>query len=274
MAGAGRRADQTRPWVGCKLPYRSGRLRHPEPSVPRANRGASARPPIWASGRRSRVNRCAPVHGLPRQHSGPGCSLQHRHRPCAGDSGLSVASPWSYWTRNKLEILAGYLPALNNAARISSQRIYLDLMAGEPENEERDTGEKFDGSPIVAMKADPPFTQLRFCELPAVADELEAALKTQFPGDSRYRIGCPSSSRRGRTLASKPNTAGPPSVTNIAPTSWQTIRKLTDCLNPDVDFTDDDRAARRGITIGKQGFDQARMSSITTEANSGGTVAR
>ena len=31
--------------------------------------------------------------------------------------------------------------------------------------------------------------------------------------------------------------------------------KLTDCLNPDGDFTDDDRARRRGITIGKQGFD-------------------
>jgi Domain of unknown function (DUF222) len=31
--------------------------------------------------------------------------------------------------------------------------------------------------------------------------------------------------------------------------------KLTDCLNPDGDFTDDDRARRRGITIGKQGLD-------------------
>jgi len=31
--------------------------------------------------------------------------------------------------------------------------------------------------------------------------------------------------------------------------------KLTDCLNPDGNFTDDDRARRRGITIGKQGFD-------------------
>ncbi len=31
--------------------------------------------------------------------------------------------------------------------------------------------------------------------------------------------------------------------------------KLTDCLNPDGDFTDIDRAKRRGITIGKQGLD-------------------
>jgi hypothetical protein len=31
--------------------------------------------------------------------------------------------------------------------------------------------------------------------------------------------------------------------------------KLTDCLNPDGDFTDADRAKRRGITIGKQDLD-------------------
>jgi hypothetical protein len=37
--------------------------------------------------------------------------------------------------------------------------------------------------------------------------------------------------------------------------------KLTDCLNPDGNFTDDDRARRRGITIGKQSIDG--MSPIT-----------
>jgi hypothetical protein len=31
--------------------------------------------------------------------------------------------------------------------------------------------------------------------------------------------------------------------------------KLTDCLNPDGDFTDNDRARRRGLTIGTQGSD-------------------
>jgi hypothetical protein len=31
--------------------------------------------------------------------------------------------------------------------------------------------------------------------------------------------------------------------------------KLTDCLNPDGNFSDEDRARRRGITIGKQGWD-------------------
>jgi three-Cys-motif partner protein len=50
-----------------------------------------------------------------------------------------MARPWSYWTRNKLEILAGYLQAFNSAAQRSRHRIYLDLMAGQPENVDRDT---------------------------------------------------------------------------------------------------------------------------------------
>jgi uncharacterized protein DUF222 len=37
--------------------------------------------------------------------------------------------------------------------------------------------------------------------------------------------------------------------------------KLTDCLNPDGDFTDTDRARRRGLTLGRQGPDG--MSAIT-----------
>lgn len=63
-----------------------------------------------------------------------------------------MAREWSYWTRNKLEILAGYLPAFNRASQTSRERIYLDLMAGQPENIDRDMGEKFDGSSLIAMK--------------------------------------------------------------------------------------------------------------------------
>lgn len=99
-----------------------------------------------------------------------------------------MAREWSYWTRNKLEILAGYLPAFNRASQTSRERIYLDLMAGQPENIDRDMGEKFDGSSLIAMKADPPFTRLRFCELNPLASELDVALRTRFPGDGRYRV--------------------------------------------------------------------------------------
>ncbi|KAA1248560.1 three-Cys-motif partner protein TcmP [Mycobacterium simiae] len=99
-----------------------------------------------------------------------------------------MARAWSYWTRNKLEILAGYLPAFNRASQRSVERIYIDLMAGQPENVDRDTGQRFDGSPLIAMKADPACTRLRFCELDPRANQLEAALAEQFPRDHRYRV--------------------------------------------------------------------------------------
>lgn len=99
-----------------------------------------------------------------------------------------MAREWSYWTRNKLQILADYLPRFNSASQRSEQRIYLDLMAGEPDNVERHTDIEFDGSPTVALKADPGFTILRFGELGAKADKLSAALSDRFPGDNRYRV--------------------------------------------------------------------------------------
>ncbi|MBN7371091.1 three-Cys-motif partner protein TcmP [Mycobacteroides abscessus] len=99
-----------------------------------------------------------------------------------------MSREWSYWTRNKLQILADYLPRFNSASQRSEQRIYLDLMAGEPDNVEKHTGEKFDGSPTVALKSDPGFTTLRFGELGAKADKLSAALAERFPGDNRYRV--------------------------------------------------------------------------------------
>lgn len=99
-----------------------------------------------------------------------------------------MAREWSYWTRNKLQILADYLPRFNSASQTSAQRIYLDLMAGEPDNVEKYTGEIFDGSPTVALKASPGFTTLRFGELGSKADRLSAALAERFSGDRRYRV--------------------------------------------------------------------------------------
>lgn len=100
-----------------------------------------------------------------------------------------MAREWSYWTRNKLQILADYLPAFNSASqRKSSHRIYLDLMAGVPDNIERYTDIEFDGSPVVALKSNPGFTVLRFGELPPKAAKLDAALKQRFPGDNRFRV--------------------------------------------------------------------------------------
>ena len=82
---------------------------------------------------------------------------------------------WQYWTRNKLEILAGYLPAFNTAAKDrSSERLYIDPMAGQPTNREKITGEEFDGSARLALSANPPFTRLAFCEMLDNATALNA----------------------------------------------------------------------------------------------------
>jgi three-Cys-motif partner protein len=90
---------------------------------------------------------------------------------------------WPYWTRNKLEILGGYLSAFNQAsAGKSSERIYIDLMAGEPFNRDAQTRQEFDGSARLALSASPEFTRLAFCELPTKAAVLRADLQGRFPG--------------------------------------------------------------------------------------------
>ena len=94
---------------------------------------------------------------------------------------------WQYWTRNKLEILAGYLPAFNTASKRSSERLYIDLMAGQPTNRDKITREEFDGSARLALSATPHFTRLAFCEMPDKAS----------PGDSCGR-------RAGRGTAVEP----------------------------------------------------------------------
>lgn len=89
---------------------------------------------------------------------------------------------WSYWSRNKLEILQGYLPAFNVASQKSPERIYIDLMAGEPENFDRHTGEVFDGSARIAMGAQPTFSRFAFGEQPPKATKLKADLESRYPG--------------------------------------------------------------------------------------------
>lgn len=93
-----------------------------------------------------------------------------------------MARGWSYWSRNKLEILQGYLPAFNIASKTSAERIYIDLMAGEPENFDRDTGEVFDGSARVALGAQPTFTRFAFGEVPPRSTRLKADLASRHAG--------------------------------------------------------------------------------------------
>lgn len=89
---------------------------------------------------------------------------------------------WQYWTRNKLGILSGYLSAFNRASQRSSERLYIDLMAGDPVNCDKSAGEEFDGSARLALSASPSFTRLAFCERPEKAEILRRDLRQRYPG--------------------------------------------------------------------------------------------
>lgn len=100
-----------------------------------------------------------------------------------------VTREWNYWTLNKLAILGDYLPAFNVASKRAPQRVYIDLMAGQPNNIERGTGQVFDGSARLAMSADPGFSRLAFIEKDAEnARALRDDLADRFPGDTRARV--------------------------------------------------------------------------------------
>ncbi|WP_067885236.1 three-Cys-motif partner protein TcmP [Nocardia vaccinii] len=97
-----------------------------------------------------------------------------------------MARQWSYWTNNKLLILGDYVNAFNIASKSAKETVYLDLMAGQPENIARHTGERIDGSPRRVLSADNGFTRHVFCELPDRAEQLEAILRQDFP-DKNFR---------------------------------------------------------------------------------------
>ena len=98
---------------------------------------------------------------------------------------------WGYWTKGKLDLLQRYLDAFTTTTKYkASERIYIDAFAGEPENEDRLTGEPLDGSARIALSTkDPPFTKLRFFETPAKAKRLEEMLRADFPNHDFKVIG-------------------------------------------------------------------------------------
>lgn len=89
---------------------------------------------------------------------------------------------WGYWTQGKLDILRRYLDAFTTASKSASERIYLDLFAGQPNNVKRFTGEPMEGSARLALQTDnPPFTRLRFFEMSPRAAKLRERIGADFP---------------------------------------------------------------------------------------------
>lgn len=89
-----------------------------------------------------------------------------------------MSRTWGYWTRGKLDVLREYLDAFTTATKYkTTERIYLDLFAGDTDNRDRVTNEEIESSATIALSTDdPPFTKLRFFEVDGKAQLLESAL--------------------------------------------------------------------------------------------------
>lgn len=92
-----------------------------------------------------------------------------------------TARGWGPWSAIKLRTLGEYLMRFTQASQKSSEIVYLDLFAGRPSNYVRGTGKLLEGSALLALATNPPFTRLAFCELPANATRLEQELRAQHP---------------------------------------------------------------------------------------------
>jgi three-Cys-motif partner protein len=88
-----------------------------------------------------------------------------------------------FWTEHKLDILSAYLNGFTSAAKNkASSTVYLDLFAGQAQNESRLTGLPIDGSAVRALRATPPLSTVVLFELPPKAAALRAKLTVEFPG--------------------------------------------------------------------------------------------
>ena len=138
---------------------------------------------------------------------------------------------WQYWTRNKLSILAGYLPAFNVASKRSPERLYIDLMAGEPFNRDKETGEEFDGSARLALSCTPPFTRIALCEMPQKAAALEKDLRTRYSGRSFRAYPGDCNETIGQVLANLGEWRWAPTFVfadqQAAEIHWETLKKIS-----------------------------------------------
>lgn len=99
-----------------------------------------------------------------------------------------MAREWGWWTEQKLDILSGYLRGFANATRKAGTTVYLDLFAGQPENVSRErTGHVIRGSARRALDTTPPFSVLKFFEMPSHAAALEKDLQAKYP-DRDFRV--------------------------------------------------------------------------------------
>lgn len=90
------------------------------------------------------------------------------------------------WTVEKLTYLDKYAHAFTTAMRRKWERlVYIDLLAGPGRDIDPKTNKEFDGSPLIALKVEPPFDHCFFGD----KDQQNIdALKTRISGSDRSRV--------------------------------------------------------------------------------------
>jgi three-Cys-motif partner protein len=138
-----------------------------------------------------------------------------------------VARYWGFWTRGKLELLRRYLDAFTTTTKNkATERIYLDIFGGQPENRDRLTNDLLDGSARIALSIDdPPFTRLRFLEVEPYATRLRSALEEDFPG------------RDFRVVAGDCNTTIHATLQELAHLNWAPTFAFVDPNGPDTHWS-------------------------------------
>ena len=94
---------------------------------------------------------------------------------------------WGSWSEAKLSLLERYLTAFTTAVRGKSpEAIYLDLFAGEYNNQRRDQAGTFAGSSRIAFETEPQFTRIAMFELENQANELKLNIVQNRPNEQRW----------------------------------------------------------------------------------------
>jgi three-Cys-motif partner protein len=92
-------------------------------------------------------------------------------------------------TEEKLKLLEKYLTAYVNATKKAKERYYIDALAGDGKCEIKTplTSKTIDGSPLISIKINPPFSKCFFIEIDKEKVETLSKLLRDFPQD-RYEI--------------------------------------------------------------------------------------
>ena len=72
------------------------------------------------------------------------------------------------WAKDKLYYVGRYMSIFNGGMKnFWPQRGYIDLMAGPGVCKDRDSGDEFDGSPLLALASEPPFRRALLADVDA-----------------------------------------------------------------------------------------------------------